>query len=80
MKNRVCKKGVDIDYLPYKLHEALDNLYQFINHSMHGGTDITKEDYSILSKYKNKELFKSISVKKLELINTVLYPTVDEIA
>lgn len=47
---------------------------------MHGETDITKEDYSILCKYKDKELFKGLSVKKLELTNIVLHPTVDEIA
>ena len=80
MKNRVRKRGIDIDYLPYKLHEALDDLYPFRNHSMHGETDITKEDYLILCKYKNQELFKGLSVKKLELTNTVLHPTVDEIA
>ena len=80
MKNRVRKKGINIDYLPYKLHEALDDLYQFRNHSMHGETDITKEDYEILYKYKNHELFKGLSVKKLELQNIVLHPTVDEIA
>lgn len=67
MKNRVRKKGIDIDYLPYKLHEALDDLYQFRNHSMHGETDITKEDYETLCKYKNQELFKGLSIKKLEL-------------
>lgn len=47
---------------------------------MHGKTDITKEDFSILCKYKNQELFKGLSVKKLELTNTVLHPTVDKIA
>lgn len=57
MKNRVRKKGIDVDYLPFKLYEALDDLYQFRNHSMHGESDITKEDYSILRKYKNEGLF-----------------------
>lgn len=47
---------------------------------MHGETDITKEDYDILCKYKNSELFMGLSVKKLELTNTILHPTVDEIA
>lgn len=47
---------------------------------MHGETDITKDDYAILCKYKNQELFKGISVKKLQLTNTILHPTVDEIA
>ena len=47
---------------------------------MHGETDISKEDYEILCKYKNQELFKGLSIKKLELSNTILHPTVDEIA
>ena len=53
MKNRVRKKGIDIEYLPYRLYEMLDDLYRFRNHSMHGDTDITKEDYEVLCKYKN---------------------------
>lgn len=80
MKNRVRKRGINIDYFPYKLYEALDDLYQFRNHSMHGETDITKENYEILCKYKNSGLFEGLSVKKLQLTNTVLHPTVDEIA
>ena len=79
MKNRVRKKGITIDHLPYKLHEALDDLYQFRNQSMHGETNITKEDYAILCKYKNNGLFQGLSVKKLELTNRVLHPTVNEI-
>lgn len=79
MKNRVRKNGIDIDFLPYKLHEALDELYQFRNNSMHGESDISKEDYEVLCKYKNNNLFKGISIKKLQLTNTVLHPTVDEI-
>lgn len=80
MKNFVRKRGININYLPYKLHEALDSLYPLRNKSMHGEADITKSDYEILCKYKNKELFKGLSVKKLELTNTILHPTIDEIA
>lgn len=80
MKNLVRKRGINIDFLPYKLYEPLDELYQFRNSSMHGETDISKEDYEILCKYKNQELFKGLSIKKLELSNTILHPTVDEIA
>ena len=80
MKNLVRKRGINIDFLPYKLYEPLDELYQFRNSSMHGETDISKEDYEILCKYKNQELFKGLSIKKLQLSNTILHPTVDEIA
>lgn len=80
MKNFVRKRGININYLPYKLHEALDSLYPLRNKSMHGEVDITKSDYEILCKYKNRELFKGLSVKKLELTNTILHLTIDEIA
>lgn len=80
MKNIVRRRGINIDFLPYKLYEPLEELYQFRNSSMHGETDISKEDYEILCKYKNQELFKGLSIKKLELSNTILHPTVDEIA
>ena len=63
MKNLVRKRGINIDFLPYKLYEPLDELYQFRNSSMHGETDISKEDYEILCKYKNQELFKGLSIK-----------------
>lgn len=80
MKNLVRKRGINIDFLQFKLYEALDKLYQFRNPSMHGETDISKSDYEILCKYKNRELFKGLSIKKLELTHTVLHPTVDEIS
>jgi hypothetical protein len=79
MKNYVRKRGINIDYLPFKLHEALDDLYQFRNTSMHGETDISNDDYEILLKYKNQSFFKGLSVKKLELQDIILHPTVDEI-
>jgi hypothetical protein len=41
---------------------------------------LSSDVYEILCKYKNQELFKGLSIKKLELSNTILHPTVDEIA
>lgn len=79
MKNIVRKRGINIDYLPFKLYKALDDLYKYRNGSMHGETDITHEDYDVLLSYKNQGLFKGLSVKKLELKNITLHPTVDEI-
>ena len=79
MKNRVRKKGINIECLPFKLHKALDDLYLFRNGTMHGETDITCSDYEILLKYKNAGLFKGLSIKKLELLEKTLHPTVDEI-
>lgn len=79
MKNFVRKRGINIEYLQFKLYEALDDLYQFRNGTMHGETDISNEDYEILLKYKNQDFFIGLSIKKLELRNIVLHPTVDEI-
>lgn len=79
MKNRVRKRGINIDCLPFKLYEALDDLYPYRNGTMHGEIDITCDDYEILLKYKRDGLFKGLSIKKLGLCGTVLHPTVDEI-
>jgi hypothetical protein len=78
MKNRVRKKGIDIDFLPYKLHEPLDALYQYRNGTMHGETDITSLDYEVLLKYKRKGLFMGISIKKLELRGIEIKPSIDD--
>lgn len=80
MKNRVRKKGIDIDYLSFKLYKALDDLYKYRNGTMHGEIDITCDDYEVLLKYKQDNLFKGLSIKKAELRGTVLHPTVDEIS
>ena len=79
MKNFVRKRGINNEYFQFKLYEALDDLYQFRNETMHGETVISNEDYEILLKYKNQDFFMDLSVKKLELRNIVLHPTVDEI-
>ena len=80
MKNRVRKKSIDIEYLPFKLHESLDALYLFRNGTMHGETNITCSDYEVLLKYKNDGLFKGLSIKKLQLLGKTMHPTVDEIS
>ena len=79
MKNRVKKRGVNIDYLPFKLYEALEDLYRFRNGTMHGETNISNGDYEIMRQYKAQGLFEGISRKKLELKGIALHPTVDEI-
>lgn len=80
MKNRVRKRGINIECLPFKLYKALDDLYLFRNGTMHGEIDITCSDYEILLKYKKAGLFRGLSIKKLELRGKTLHPTVDEIA
>ena len=79
MKNFVKKRGIELEYVPFRLYKALDALYKFRNESMHGETDITNEDYEILLSYKNQNLFMGLSVKLLALKGIVIHPTVDEI-
>lgn len=79
MKNFVKKRGIELEYAPFRLYKALDALYKFRNESMHGETDITNEDYEILLSYKNQNLFMGLSVKLLALKGIVIHPTVDEI-
>lgn len=79
MKNFVKKRGIELEYVPFRLYKALDAQYKFRNESMHGETDITNEDYEILLSYKNQNLFMGLSVKKLELKGIVIHPTVEEI-
>lgn len=79
MKNFVKKRGIELEYVSFRLYKALDDLYNFRNGSMHGDIDITNEDYEILLSYKDRELFMGLSVKILELKGIVLHPTVDEI-
>ena len=79
MKNRVRKQKVDIDFLPFKLYKALDDLYKYRNGTMHGEIDITCDDYEVLLKYKSNGLFSGLSIKKLELKGETVHPTVDEI-
>lgn len=79
MKNRVRKRGIDLGFISCKFHEVLDDLYVFRNDTMHGKTNITTENYKVLTKHKNDGLFKALSMKKLELKGIQLHPTVDEI-
>lgn len=79
MKNRVRKKGINIDALPTKLSKVLDDLYPYRNDLMHGNT-ITNDAYKVMRKYKSEGLFKGLSMKKIELNGITLYPTVDEIS
>lgn len=79
MKNRVRKRGINIEYLPFKLYKALDDLYKYRNGTMHGKIDITCDDYEVLLKYKRDGLFNGLSIKKLELSGKTIHPTVDEI-
>ena len=79
MKNRVRKRGVNIEWLSFKLYEVLNDLYKYRNGTMHGEIDITCDDYEVLLKYKNSDLFRGLSIKKLELRDEIIHPTIDEI-
>ena len=58
---------------------VLEDLYDLRNKGAHGDV-ITKEEYKIISQYKNLGLFDGISIKKLQLLNGKISPTIDEIS
>ena len=78
MKEYVKEHNIDLEATDYTLTEVLENLYDLRNKGAHGDV-ITKEEYSIISKYKNLGLFNGISIEKLRLSNGKISPTIDEL-
>ena len=78
MKEYVKEHNIDLEATDYTLTEVLEDLYDLRNKGAHGDV-ITKEEYSIISKYKNLGLFDGISIEKLRLSNGKISPTIDEL-
>lgn len=78
MKEYVKTNNIDLEATDYTLTEVLEDLYDLRNKGAHGDV-ITKEEYAIVSKYKNMGLFDGISIKKLMLRNGKISPTIDEL-
>ena len=53
-------------------------MYDLRNKGAHGDV-VTKDEYKIVSKYKNLGLFHGISIEKLRLKNGKISPTIDEL-
>lgn len=78
MKEYVKNNNIDLSATDFSLLEVLEDLYDLRNKGAHGEI-ITKEEYNILSEYKNSGLFYGISTEKLRLKNGKIHPTIDEI-
>lgn len=79
MKAFVRIRKIELEGALFELNDLLDQWYELRNKSVHG-EEITKDDYEIISKYKNQGLFEAISQKKIDLKKICISPTIDEIA
>lgn len=78
MKNYVKENNIDLEATSYELQDVLENLHGLRNKAAHGEV-ITKEEYSIVSNYKNLGLFAGLSVEKLKLKQGKISPTIEEL-
>lgn len=78
MKEYVKDNNIDLEATSFSLSDVLEDLYDLRNKGAHGDV-ITKEEYKIISHYKNLGLFDGISIKKLQLTNGRISPTIDEL-
>ena len=78
MKEYVEANSIDLEATDFSLLEVLENLYDLRNKGAHGDV-VTKDEYKIVSKYKNLGLFHGISIEKLRLKNGKISPTIDEL-
>ena len=78
MKEYVETNNIDLVATNFSLLEVLEDLHDLRNKGAHGEV-ITKDEYKIVSKYKNLGLFNGISIEKLRLKNGKISPTIDEL-
>ena len=71
-------QDIDLSATNFSLSDVLEDLYDLRNKGAHGDV-ITKDEYKIISQYKNLGLFDGISVEKLRLKNGKISPTIDEL-
>lgn len=70
--------NIDLEATDYTLSEVLEELYDLRNKGAHGDV-INKDEYSVISKYKNMALFDGLSIEKLRFRNGKISPTIDEL-
>ena len=79
MKKYVKDNNIDLEATDFSLSEALEDLHDLRNKGAHGDV-ITKDEYKIISRYKDKGIFQGISIEKLRIKNGKIHPTIDEIS
>lgn len=78
MKIYVKENSIELTSTSYELQEVLEALHDLRNKAAHGEV-ITKEEYAVVSNFKNLGLFAGISIEKLKLRQGKISPTIDEI-
>lgn len=78
MKEYVKSNNIDLVATDFSLSDVLEDLYDLRNKGAHGDV-ITKDEYKMITQYKNLGLFDGISVEKLRLKNGKISPTIDEL-
>lgn len=78
MKEYVETNNIGLVATNFSLLEVLEDLHDLRNKGAHGEV-ITKDEYKIVSKYKNLGLFNGICIEKLRLKNGKISPTIDEL-
>lgn len=78
MKKYVKDNNIDLVATSFSLSDVLEDLHDLRNKGAHGDV-IKKEEYSVVSQYKNLGLFAGLSVEKLRLKNGKISPTIDEL-
>lgn len=78
MKIYVKKHGIKLQYTSMILKDVLNKLHGLRNKASHGEI-ITNEEYEIIRRYRNENLFGAISATKLMLRGKKISPTIDEI-
>lgn len=79
MKVYVKKHDIDLESTNFELKNLLDNLHGIRNKASHGSI-ITKKEYETITQYKCEGLFNGISMKKLEIRNIKVCPSIEEIS
>ncbi|GAU79926.1 hypothetical protein [Fusibacter sp. 3D3] len=79
LKNHIRNNNIKLLNYDGDLFKLLKDVHPIRNKAMHGEV-ITENEYMILRKYVNREIFKAISEEKMDLSNKIIHPTVEELS
>lgn len=79
MKQYVISNDIDLDGSTFTLQELLEDLHGLRNKAAHGDV-ISREEYTVIRRYKMNGLFDLLSRKKLSIKGIIIHPTIDEIS
>lgn len=79
LKMHIKNNCVNLQNYHCDLYKVLNEVHPVRNKAMHGEV-ITENEYLILKKHVDCEIFKAISEEKMDLSNKIIHPTVNEIS